>query len=311
MASTSNLTWIFLLIFFLPLTSHTFASSWVKAAFTQTVKLLNPTVSTLLSIWAGGTHNDSLFSSMLNQSSHRKSFIHSSIATARSHGFQGLDLCGASPRPASELADFGSLLEEWRAAITSEARNSSKPELLLVMAGYYIRASDSTSYPFDSMQRNLDWVHFVAYDYYIPTKNNITGFHAALYGPTNWDNTDSGIKEWRRRGFSSNKLLIGLPYHGYAWKLVNPGESCIAAPASGPAITMDGSMGYKLIKSVVRSLGNDGVVSRFNDTFVVDQFTVASTTWVDFDDVDSIRAKVSYAKEKGLLWLQRVPGCQR
>ncbi|MED6146445.1 hypothetical protein PIB30_034559 [Stylosanthes scabra] len=348
MASTSNLTWIFLLIFFLPLTSHTFASSWVKAgyyysateisasdiksklfthlicafsfinstnynifinasqlrtfsAFTQTVKLQNPTVSTLLSIWAGGKDNFTLFSSMLNQSSHRKSFIHSSITTARSHGFQGIDLYGASPRQASDLANFGSLLEEWRAAITSEARNSSKPELLLVMAGYYLRASDSRSYPFDSMQRNLDWVHFVAYDYYVPTKNNITGFHAALYGPTNWDNTDSGIKEWRRRGFSSNKLLIGLPYHGYAWTLVNPGDSGIAAPTSGPAITMDGSMGYKLIKSFVRSFGNNGVVSRFNDTFVVDQFTVASTTWVDFDDVDSIRAKVSYAKEKGLL----------
>ncbi|RYR30460.1 hypothetical protein Ahy_B01g055228 isoform C [Arachis hypogaea] len=270
------------------------------SAFTQTVKSQNPTVSTLLSIWAGGRDNTFLFS-MLNQSSHRKSFIHSSITTARSHGFQGIDLIGASPVPASELADFGKLLEEWRAAITSEARNSSKPELLLVMAGYYLRASDSTSYPFDSMQRNLDWVHFLAYDYYVPTKNNITGFHAALYGPTNWDNTDSGIKEWRRRGFSSNKLVIGLPYHGYAWTLVNQGENCIAAPASGPATTRDGSMGYKFIKSFLRSFGNNGVVSRFNNNFVVDEFTVAATVWVDFDDVDSIRAKVSYAKEKGLL----------
>ncbi|RYR37925.1 hypothetical protein Ahy_A09g042841 [Arachis hypogaea] len=80
--------------------------------------------------------------SMLNQSSHRKSFIHSSITTARLHGFQGLELNGASPVPASELADFGKLLEEWRAAITSEARNSSKPELLLVMAGYYLRPAE-------------------------------------------------------------------------------------------------------------------------------------------------------------------------
>ncbi|RYQ92257.1 hypothetical protein S83_067164 [Arachis hypogaea] len=58
---------------------------------------------------------------------------------------------------------------------------------------------------------------------------------------------------------------------------------------------------YKLIKSFLRSFGNNGVVSRFNNTFVVDEFTVAATIWVDFDDVDSIRAKVSYAKEKGLL----------
>ncbi|PNX91088.1 glycosyl hydrolase family protein with chitinase insertion domain [Trifolium pratense] len=168
------------------------------------------------------------------------------------------------------------------------------------MAGYYIKASDSVSYPFESMQKNLDWVHFVAYDYYLPRRDSVTGFHAALYGLSGWDNTDSGIKEWRKRGFSSNKLVIGLPYHGFAWKLVKQGEGGVGKSASGPAITLDGSMAYKLIKSYIRSFG-DGVVSRYNDTFVVNYFTVASTTWVNFDDVEVIKEKVSYAKKNGLL----------
>ncbi|KAJ1379777.1 Serine-threonine/tyrosine-protein kinase, catalytic domain [Sesbania bispinosa] len=269
------------------------------STFTNTVKLQNPSVSTLLSIW-GGREDSSLFNLMLNQSSYRKSFIDSSVKTARLYGFQGIDLCGAWPRQGKDLANFGTLLKEWRAAITSEARNSSKPELVLVMAGYYLKASDSFSYPFKSMQMNLDWVHFVAYDYYLPRKDNVTGFHAALYGPSGWDNTDSGIEEWRRRGFSSRKLVIGLPYHGYAWTLVNPGDNSVGKPTSGPAITMDGSMAYKLIKSYIRSFGG-GVVSHYNATFVVNHFTVASTTWVNFDDVEAIRAKVSYAKENGLL----------
>ncbi|XP_022639537.1 wall-associated receptor kinase-like 9 isoform X2 [Vigna radiata var. radiata] len=268
------------------------------STFTNTVKLQNPSVSTLLSIRAG--REDSLvFTSMLNRSSYRKLFIDSSIRTARFYGFHGIDLTGAGP--SSEVANFGTLLKEWRAAITSEARNSTKPELLLVMAGYYLKASDSLSYPFDSMQKNLDWVHFVAYDYYLPKVANSTAFHAALYGSSDWDNTDSGIREWRRRGFSSKKLLIGLPYHGYAWKLVTPAaNSGVGTPASGPAITIDGSMGYKFIKSYIKSFGN-GVVSRYNASFVVNQFTVASTTWVNFDDVEVIRAKVSYARENGLL----------
>ncbi|KAK7329975.1 hypothetical protein VNO77_24158 [Canavalia gladiata] len=271
------------------------------STFSNTVKLRNPSVSTLLSIW-GGKKDTSVFSSMLNQSSYRKSFIDSSIRKARLYGFQGIDLNGAWPRQqGSDLANFGTLLKEWRLAITSEARNSKKPELMLVMAGYYLKPSDSFSYPFDAMQKNLDWVNFVAYDYYLPKEDNVTGFHAALHGSSGWDNTDSGIKEWRRRGFSSNKLLIGLPYHGYAWKLVNPGaNSGVGEPTTGPAITMDGSMGYKFIKSYIRSFG-DGVVSHYNSDFVVNQFTVASTTWVNFDDVEVIRAKVSYAKENGLL----------
>ncbi|KAJ1379778.1 Serine-threonine/tyrosine-protein kinase, catalytic domain [Sesbania bispinosa] len=269
------------------------------STFTDTVKLQNPSVSTLLSIW-GGRDDPSVFNSMLNQSSHRKSFIDSSISSARQYGFQGIDLYAVRPRQGKDLANFGTLLKEWRVAITSEARNSNKPELALVMAGYYLKASDSFSYPFESMQMNLDWVHLVSYNYYLPKKDNVTGFHAALYGPSGWDNTDSSIKEWRRRGFSSSKLVIGLLYHGYAWKLVNPGDNGVGTPASGPAITKDGSMAYKLIKSYIRSFGG-GVVSHYNATFVVNHFTVASTTWVNFDDAEVIRAKVSYAKKNGLL----------
>ncbi|KAK7388339.1 hypothetical protein VNO78_23154 [Psophocarpus tetragonolobus] len=271
------------------------------SSFTNTVKLRNPSLSTLLSIWVG-REDTSVFSLMLNRPSHRKFFIDSSIQKARFYGFHGIDLTGAWPRQeGSEVTNFGTLLKEWRAAITSEARNSSKPELLLVMAGYYLKASDSLSYPFDSMQENLDWVHFVAYDFYLPRRDNFTAFHAALYGSSGWDNTDAGIKEWRRRGFSSMKLLIGLPYHGYAWTLVSPGaNSGVGTPASGPAVTMDGSMAYKLIKSYIRSFGNV-VAPHYNATFVVKQFTVASTTWVNFDDVEVIRAKVSYARENGLL----------
>ncbi|KEH23910.1 glycoside hydrolase family 18 protein [Medicago truncatula] len=64
---------------------------------------------------------------------------------------------------------------------------------------------------------------------------------------------------------------------------------------------MDGSVAYKYMKSYIRSSG-DGVVSCYNDAFVVNYFTVASTsTWVNFDDVEAIKEKVSYAKKNGLL----------
>ncbi|KAI5415982.1 hypothetical protein KIW84_041136, partial [Lathyrus oleraceus] len=270
------------------------------STFTNKVKLQNPSVITLLSIYTG-RENSSLFNLMISQSSYRKSFIDSSIETAREYEFQGIDLRGVSPKQGKELANFATLLKEWRNAITSEARNyTSRIDLVLVMAGYYLKASDSCSYPFESMQKNLDWVHFVAYDYHLPEKDNVTGFHAALYGSSGWENTDSGIKEWRKRGFSSNKLVIGLPYHGYAWKLVEQGEGGVGKPASGPSTTKDGSMSYKWIKSFIKSFG-DGVVSSYNDTIIVNYFIVASTTWVNFDDVEAIKEKVSYAKKNGLL----------
>ncbi|KEH32242.1 glycoside hydrolase family 18 protein [Medicago truncatula] len=189
-------------------------------SFTTRVKLQNPSVTSLLSIYTGG-QNSSLFNSLLNQSSYRKSFIDSSIRTARRFDFQGIDFCGAGLKQGKVLVNFTTLLKEWRVAITSEASNTKRSELVLLM---------------------------------------------------------TGIKEWRKRGFSSNKLVIGLPYHGYAWTLVKPGEGGVGRPTSGPAITMDGSMGYKSITNYI-SGSDDGVVSYYNETFVVNYFTVAST-WV-------------------------------
>lgn len=259
------------------------------------MKRKNPSVVTLLSIW-GGT---AIFSSMVNQSSNRKSFIKSSIETARLYGFQGLDLSGVLPSKSTSMTNLGILFDEWRAEVTSEARNSGNSQLLLVMKSHHLPAIDSVTYPIDSMLRNLDWVHVRAYDYYLPSRDNFTGAHSALYSSSSWFNTNDSIREWLKTGFPANKLVLGLPYHGYAWQLVNPNENAVGAPAAGRAITMDGSMGYKSIKAFIRDYGY-GVASLYNDSYDVNFFS-SGKNWINFDGAEAITAKVSFAKEKGLL----------
>ncbi|KAF3960146.1 hypothetical protein CMV_015118 [Castanea mollissima] len=268
------------------------------STFTNTVKLKNPLVTTLLSVWVG-REDSPIFLSMINQSSFRNSFIQSSIETARFYGFHGIDLCGVLPSKSSDMTNLDTLLNEWRIAVVSEAKNSSKSELLLVMSGYYLPALDSVSYPIESMMKNLDWVHVKAYDYYVPRIDNFTYTHAALYDPMNGTNTDSGIKEWKRRGFLLSKLVLGLAYHGYAWTLLDPNNNAMGAPAIGPAVTADGSMGYKYIKSYVRSFPSEAA-SVYNATYVVN-FCTIGPTWINYDDVEAVKAKVSYAKQSGLL----------
>ncbi|XWS72598.1 hypothetical protein CRYUN_Cryun02cG0053700 [Craigia yunnanensis] len=266
--------------------------------FTNILKLKNPSITTLLSIWVGKSESTT-FSLMINQTSHRKSFIESSVKTARLYGFHGLDLSGVVPRNDTNMTSFGTFLDEWRAEVASESRNSGKTQLLLTMSARRMPIVNSVSYPIDSTKRNLDWVNVVAYDYYVPTVDSFTGVHAALYGPLGRANTDAGIREWLQRGFSADKLVLGLPYHGFAWTLVNSGDNDIGSPASGPAVTIDGSMGYKLIKSFIKNYGY-GVESVYNSTYVVNFFKIGSK-WINFDDVEAIKAKVSYAKAKGLL----------
>lgn len=264
--------------------------------FTDTVKQNNPSVTTILSI-GGGNAKYSTFSTMVSNSSFRKSFIDSSIKTARVYGFQGLDLCWVSANSSSDMYNMGLLFQEWRAAIKLEAENSSQAELILTAAVQFQPGLDSGNFPVKEMEQYLDWANVMAYDFYSPTRYNFTAAQAALYDPTSTVNTDYGIRAWISGGLSSNKMVLSLPFYGYAWTLANAQDNGIGAPATGPAIKEGGDMSYKDIRDYV---GRYGAKVLYNATYVVNYCTIG-TSWIGFDDVDVVKIKVAYAKEKKLL----------
>jgi GH18 family chitinase len=267
------------------------------STFTNIVRQKNPSVNTLLSI-AGGSANYTILSSMVSKASYRKSFIDSSIKIARLYGFQGLDFSWVSEKTSSDITNMGVLFQEWRAAVNSEAQqNSSQKELILTASVQYSPDLDNTSLPVESIQSNLNWVHVMAYDYYSPERSKNTAAHAALYDPSSQSNTDYGIGVWIARGLSASKVVLSLPFYGYAWTLKNPNDNAIGAPATGPAISNDGSLTYKDIKGYVQRYG---AAILYNATYVVNYCTIGSS-WIGFDDVEAVKIKVSYAREKKLL----------
>ncbi|KAL5774882.1 hypothetical protein ACOSP7_012439 [Xanthoceras sorbifolium] len=234
---------------------------------------------------------------MVSNSSYRKSFIDSSIRSARLYGFQGLDLCWVSANTSADMSNMGVLFEEWRVAIDLEARNSSQSRLILTAAVQYSPSLDSASFPIDSIQKYLNWIHVMAYDFYMPTWENFTGAQAALYDPSSTTSADYGVGAWINGGLSASKIILSLPFYGYAWTLVNPADNGIGAPATGPAITDDGDMSYKEIKGYI---GRYGAKVTYNATYLVNYCSIG-TSWIGFDDVEVVRIKVSYAKKRNLL----------
>ncbi|KAL4654315.1 hypothetical protein ACB092_01G369200 [Castanea dentata] len=267
--------------------------------FTDTVRQKNPSVTTLLSI-GGADANHTTLSNMVSKASYRKSFIDSSIKIARLYGFQGLDFGWNSANTSSDMTNMGLLFQDWRAAVNFEAKNSSQKDLILTAAVHFSPDLNSVSFPVASIRSNLNWVHVNAYDYHAPGWSNYTGASAALYDPSSNANTDYGIGAWIGRGLSASKLVLGLPFYGYAWTLKSPNDNGIGAPATGPAaiaIKGGGAIRYYRIKSYVQSYG---AAIMYNATYVVNYCTVGST-WIGFDDVEAVRMKVSYAREKKLL----------
>jgi GH18 family chitinase len=255
------------------------------STFTDTVRQKNPSITTLLSI-GGGSANYKVLSLMVSKASYRKSFIDSSMKTARLYGFQGLEFNWASPNTSSDMTNMGILFQEWRAAVNSEAKKSNQTELILTASVRNTPFVDNASFPVDSIRDNLNWVHAMSFGYHTPQMSNVTGPLAPLYDPLSNATTDYGIHEWIRRGLSAGKLVMALPFYGYAWKLKNPNDNDIGSPATGPAITDDGLMSYKQIKAYIQD--NIGAQVTYNAIYVVKSCIVGSV-WIGFDDVEVVK----------------------
>ncbi|KAK7347569.1 hypothetical protein VNO80_22104 [Phaseolus coccineus] len=268
------------------------------STFTNTVKLKNPSITTLLS--TGGDQNTHAIQSMLTNASSRKPFIQSSIAMARLYGFQGLDLSWSTIQTSSDSDNLGHFFQEWRVAAESDAQaNSSLPELILTAAVQPSPDLYNGAYPVDSIRSNLNWVHVNTYSYHTPMTQNFTAAPSALFDPhVSYINTDYYIRAWIGKGLGANKLILGLPFFGSAWKLQNLESNTIGAAATGPADSTDGgSISYKDIKDNIRQ---NGAAVHYNDSYVTNYCTFGST-WIGYDDVEAVQRKVTYARDMGLL----------
>ncbi|KAK7265127.1 hypothetical protein RJT34_32743 [Clitoria ternatea] len=270
------------------------------STFTQTVQQKNPSVKTLLSIGGGkGPSLAAAFSAMASQPSSRKSFIDSSIQVARNNSFHGLDLDWEYPSNDTDRTNFGLLIKEWREAVAEESNNSGNPALLLSAA---VSGSDQISllehYPVQNITENFDWVNVMVYDLFTPGGYpTLTQPPAPLENPQGVFSGDQGITKWIQLGLPEKKIAIGLPFYGYSWRLVNGDEHGFFAAASG-ATSGDGSIGYGEIRDFITM--NDMARTVYNSTFVTD-YCYSGTTWIGYDDTQSITAKVNYAKDKDLL----------
>ncbi|PON32916.1 1,4-alpha-glucan-branching enzyme [Parasponia andersonii] len=153
--------------------------------------------------------------------------------------------------------------------------------------------------PVQKISNSLDWINVMSYDFYGPGWSpNFTAPPAALYNATvSQVNAAAGIRDWIRAGFPANKIVLGLPFYGYAWRLVNANNNGLFAPATGAAVSTNGDLGYNQIRSFISS---NTAPTVFNATVVTD-YCYSGTTWIGYDDVSSVTAKVGYAKGKGLL----------
>ncbi|KAL4571395.1 hypothetical protein LXL04_018154 [Taraxacum kok-saghyz] len=267
--------------------------------FTTTLHTKNPNLKTLFSV-GGASEGRQIFSNMAATHKSRKSFIFSTIEVARKFEFDGVDLDWEFPETPTDMKNFRRLIHEWRIAVQKESKSTGMPRILLSAATYYspVLTLDDIyrKYPVASINRNLDWINAMCYDYRGSWDLSATGAPALLYDPNSNVSTSYGLQAWIKEKIHREKLVMGLPLYGRTWQLKDPVLYGIGAPAVDMGPGDEGTMSYL----EVEKFNTQNSAQVVFDLSTVSTYSVAGTSWIGYDDVRSVGLKVAYARGQNL-----------
>ncbi|KAF3659440.1 putative acidic mammalian chitinase-like [Capsicum annuum] len=104
------------------------------------------------------------------------------------------------------------------------------------------------------------------------------GFHGLDLG---WQYPQS-TSDMTNLGVPTRKMVLAIPYCGFAWRLVNENIHGVRAPADGKANVSfdDGSMTYAQIRDFIVQ---NRATTVYNNTIVGD-YCYSGSTWISYDD---------------------------
>ncbi len=265
------------------------------------LKLQRPNLKTLISI-GGWTWSDK-FSDVALTDNRRAAFADSVVAFITQYGFDGVDLdweypvSGGLPnnitRP-EDKTNFTLLLAKLREKLDTQGALDGR-HYLLSFAG-----ASGTFYTKNvELAKLADYVDFatvMTYDMHGPW-DTMTDFNAPLY--TQSENTpqykwscNAAVKLWVNEGFPKTKLIMGMPFYGVAYNGVTNAKRGLYQ-----TFTSGSSVSYDTIKS--RYLNNPAYM-RYEHLDAQVPWLFNGSTFISFDDPQSISMKTKYIKDTGL-----------
>ena len=204
-----------------------FAEEGKNLTYLTALRKDNPTLTVLVSV--GGWLWSTDFSDVALTPASRARFIASVVEYLRRYDLDGLDIDweypgmvgSGHPFRSEDGHNFTLLLKELRNQFNSESRKTNHKLILTIAAGAsddYIRHTELAK-----VQKYVDTINLMAYDYYEPGSDPLTGHHAPLFtNPADPKKIsgDASVRAFEKAGVPSRKILLGVPFYGHVWQQV-------------------------------------------------------------------------------------------
>jgi chitinase len=266
------------------------------------LKQQNPTLGVLVSVggwlWSGN------FSDMALTKESRSRFIESVVEFVDHYKLDGLDIDWEYPgmigagnrfRP-EDKRNYTLLVKELRERFNREQSRLGRTLLLSVAAGASTEFIAHTE--MGRVQRYLDTVNLMAYDYYEPGSEKISGNHAPLYtNPADPKrvSADRSVLEFEHAGVPPRKIVLGVPFYGHVWGDVGPTDHGLFQPGV-PVPNAFANYG-----NIVTSMLQQGFTRYWDAAASVPYlYSEQKRQFVSYEDTESLALKCAYVRRKGL-----------
>lgn len=276
-------------------------------AFLVALKQQNPSLTVLVSV--GGWLWSGSFSDMALTKQSRTNFISSVVDFVSQHQLDGLDIDWEFPgmqgvtnhfRP-EDKQNYTQLVKELRSRFNKLEKELHRPLYLTLATG---AGSDWLSHTeMKKVAKYVDTVNLMAYDYYEPDSDPITGNHAPLYtdpADPKKCSVDESVQEYEKAGVPAEKIVLGVPFYAHVWGQVSAVNHGLFQPGK------DIPHSYAGFGDGPQAMMKNGFVRYWDSAASVPYlYNTDKQVFVSYDDPESLGLKCKYVlshKLRGIMF---------
>ena len=264
------------------------------------LKNKNKDLKILISV-GGWTWSDKFSDVALTENS-RAIFANSVVDFLLKYNLDGVDLDWEYPvsgglaknsnRP-EDKKNFTLLLKTIREKLNEQGSKDGKYYLLTFSGG--TSKSYVNNIELNKIKEYVDFANVMTYDVH-GDWDKYTDFNAPLYdisseSPHHKWSVNSAVNLWLNAGFPGDKLNLGIPFYGYRYENVaNTNKGFLQGYSSGKSISY---------KEIVDLFNTSNYTRHYNSEAKV-PWAYNGSTFISYDDEESIAAKMEYIRNKGL-----------